>query len=116
LIVSFELSVDATKNAVHSDFLEGTEDPDPTVGTGPALSQRVRMQAAFLETELSICDEAQHVVGSNTEIRNKGVADTYKKFLNHNTSALALFGTNLASRMFDANNELVQRRTRWFEL
>jgi hypothetical protein len=74
------------------------------------------MQAAHLETELSICDETQHVVGSNTETRNKSVADAFKKFLNHNTSALALFGGKNTERIFDANNELVQRTFMRYDL
>jgi hypothetical protein len=116
LVVSFELSVDATRKALHGDFLEGTEDPDPGTGTDPSLSRRVRMQAANLDTELSICDETQHVVGSDSQTRNKGVADAFKKFLNHNTSALSLFGTNSADRIFDANNEFVQRSFKRYDL
>jgi hypothetical protein len=116
LVVSFELSVDATKKAMHGDFLEGTEDLDPDRGTDPALSRRVRMQAANLDTELSICNETQHVVGSDSQARNKSVADAFKKLLNHNTSALALFGTESGDRIFDANNEFVQRSFQRYNL
>jgi hypothetical protein len=115
-VIDFELSLDATKRQFQADALAALGDPDAEKGTEPVLRRRVTKLARAKATELAFTDEVQHFIESDTEKKAKSVADAMKKTVNSGTFALVLLGTEKASQIFDASEELAQRVTARFAL
>lgn len=115
-VFDFELSVDANKRQFQVDALTALNDPDPEKGNESVLRRRVSKFAVALETELGLGDEIQHVVVSDTGKSTRSVGDAVKKILNSGIFAMGLFGTEKASRIFDAAEEVAQRTCWRFEL